>query len=249
MFINRSDKMTKTVLVTGASKGIGKGIAIDAAKAGYCVVVHYGRDTLGAKETLKTIQEYGGSGRLISFDISDRAECLQKITDDINKFGAYYGVVLNAGITRDNAFPSLLDEDWDKVLRTNLDGFYNVLKSLVMPMVRTKKPGRIITISSLSGVVGNRGQVNYSASKGGLISATKALAIELGKRQITVNSVAPGLIDTQMIENISIDEIKKIIPLNRTGKVAEVSATVIFLLSEGAGYITRQVINVNGGIA
>lgn len=241
--------MTKTVLVTGASKGIGKGIAIDAAKAGYTVVVHYGRDMLGAKDTLKTIQENGGSGRLISFDISNRAECLQKITDDINEFGAYYGVILNAGITRDNAFPALLDDDWDKVIRTNLDGFYNVLKPAVMPMVRAKKTGRIITISSLSGVVGNRGQVNYSASKGGLISAKKSLSIELGKRQITVNSVAPGLIDTQMIENIPIDDVKKIIPLNRTGTVEEVSATVTFLLSEGAAYITRQVINVNGGIA
>ncbi len=241
--------MSKTVLVTGASKGIGKAIALDAAKAGYTVVVHYGRDALGAKDTLKTIEKAGGSGRLITFDIADRAVCLQKITADIEEFGAYYGVILNAGITRDNAFPTLLDDDWDQVLRTNLDGFYNVLKPVVMPMVRAKKPGRIITISSLSGVAGNRGQVNYSASKGGLISATKSLAIELGKRQITVNSVAPGLIDTQMIENLPLDDIKKIIPLNRIGTVNEVAATVTFLLSEGAGYITRQVINVNGGIA
>lgn len=240
--------MSKTVLVTGASKGIGKAIALDAAKAGYTVVVHYGRDALGAKDTLKTIEKADGSGRLITFDIADRAVCLQKITADIEEFGAYYGVILNAGITRDNAFPALLDDDWDQVLRTNLDGFYNVLKPVVMPMVRAKKPGRIITISSLSGVAGNRGQVNYSASKGGLISATKSLAIELGKRQITVNSVAPGLIDTQMIANLPLDDIKKIIPLNRIGTVNEVAATVTFLLSEGAGYITRQVINVNGGI-
>ncbi|HCU06221.1 MAG TPA: 3-oxoacyl-ACP reductase FabG [Holosporales bacterium] len=241
--------MSKTVLVTGASKGIGKAIALDAAKAGYTVVVHYGQDALGASDTLKTIEKEGGSGRLITFDISDRAACLKKITADIENFGAYYGVILNAGITRDNAFPALLDDDWDQVLRTNLDGFYNVLKPVVMPMVRAKKPGRIITISSLSGVAGNRGQVNYSASKGGLISATKSLAIELGKRQITVNSVAPGLIDTQMIEKLPIEDIKKIIPLNRIGTVNEVAATVTFLLSEGAAYITRQVINVNGGIA
>ncbi|CAO4835984.1 MAG: 3-oxoacyl-[acyl-carrier-protein] reductase FabG [Holosporales bacterium] len=249
MFINRRNKMKKSVLVTGASKGIGKAIAIAASKEGYDVVVHYGKDQKGALETIKEIEDQGGSARFISFDISNRQECASVIAQDIEKFGAYYGVVLNAGVTRDNAFPALEDDDWDIVLRTNLDGFYNVLKPIIMPMVRSKKTGRIITISSISGIEGNRGQTNYSASKGGIIAASKALAIELGKRQITVNSVAPGLIDTQMIEHLPLDDIKKMIPLQRVGLVSEVAATVVFLLSDGAGYITRQIIQVDGGLA
>lgn len=241
--------MKKTVLITGASKGIGQGIALAVSKEGYDVVVHYGRDENGANETVKMIENQGGRARLISFDIANRSECATKITQDIEQFGSYYGVVLNAGITRDNAFPALEDDDWDCVLRTNLDGFYNVLKPLIMPMVRSKKPGRIITMSSVSGVEGNRGQTNYSASKGGLIAASKALAIELGKRQITVNSIAPGLINTQMIEHLPLDDLKKMIPLQRIGQISEVAATVVFLLSEGASYITRQVIHVDGGLA
>ncbi|CAO5675889.1 MAG: 3-oxoacyl-[acyl-carrier-protein] reductase FabG [Holosporales bacterium] len=241
--------MKKTVLITGASKGIGQGIALAVSKEGYDVVVHYGRDENGANETVKMIENQGGRARLISFDIANRSECATKITQDIEQFGSYYGVVLNAGITRDNAFPALEDDDWDCVLRTNLDGFYNVLKPIIMPMVRSKKPGRIITMSSVSGVEGNRGQTNYSASKGGLIAASKALAIELGKRQITVNSIAPGLINTQMIEHLPLDDLKKMIPLQRIGQISEVAATVVFLLSEGASYITRQVIHVDGGLA
>lgn len=240
--------LDKTVLITGASKGIGRSIAIEVAKE-YEVVVHYNSDALGAEETLKTINDNGGCGRLISFDISNRQECFSKIETDIAEFGAYYGVVLNAGISRDNAFPALEDDDWDRVIHTNLDGFYNVLKPIIMPMVHRKKSGRIVALSSLSGVVGNRGQVNYSAAKAGIIGATKALAVELAKRNITVNAVAPGLIDTHMISELPLEEMKKIIPMRRIGKPEEVAATVKFLLSEGAGYITRQVINVNGGIA
>lgn len=238
----------KTVLITGASKGIGRSIAIEVAKE-YEVVVHYNSDALGAEETIKTIKDNGGCGRLISFDVSNREECLAQINKDIQEFGAYYGVVLNAGISRDNAFPALEDDDWDRVIHTNLDGFYNVLKPIIMPMVHRKKPGRIVALSSLSGVAGNRGQVNYSAAKAGIIGATKALAVELAKRNITVNAVAPGLIDTHMISELPLEEMKKIIPMQRIGKPEEVAATVKFLLSEGASYITRQVINVNGGIA
>ncbi|NCP62657.1 MAG: 3-oxoacyl-ACP reductase FabG [Alphaproteobacteria bacterium] len=236
------------VLVTGAGKGIGKAIALDAAKAGYDIAIHYGRDRQGAQDTLKSVQDLGRKGHLLSFDLADREACRLALEADIAEHGTYYGVVLNAGIARDNAFPALEDEDWDQVIRTNLDGFYNVLKPLVMPLVRTRKPGRIITISSLSGLTGNRGQVNYSASKAGIIGATKALALELAKRQITVNCVAPGVIETQMIDHIPQEEIKKMIPLRRFGRPEEVAATVTFLLSKSAGYITRQVISVNGGM-
>lgn len=238
----------KTILVTGASKGIGQAIAIDAAKAGYNIVIHYGHDEKGALETLKYVEEHGANGRIVSFNIADRQACREVLEADIATHGAYYGVVLNAGISRDNAFPSLEDEEWDSVIHTNLDGFYNVLKPIVMPMVRSRKPGRIITLSSVSGVAGNRGQVNYSASKAGIIGATKALALELAKRQITVNCVAPGVIETQMVEELPLDEIKKMVPLRRLGKPEEIAATTTFLLSNGAAYITRQVISVNGGI-
>ena len=238
----------KTVLVTGASKGIGRAIALSTAQSGYEVAVHYGKDKLGAEETLSLIESEGGQARLLSFDIANRKECRTALEADINEHGTYYGVVLNAGIARDNAFPALEDSDWDDVIHTNLDGFYNVLKPLIMPMVRRRKPGRIVTLSSVSGVAGNRGQVNYSASKAGIIGATKALALELAKREITVNCVAPGVIETVMTEDLPLEELKKIIPMRRMGHVKEVASTVTFLLSEDAGYITRQVISVNGGI-
>lgn len=242
--------MKKTVLVTGASKGIGRSIALAVAKEGYDIAVHYNKNEQEATKTLHVIQEMGRQGRLLSFDIADREACKTILEADMAEHGCYYGVILNAGITKDTAFPAMEDEDWDSVIHTNLDGFYNVLKPVVMPMVRTRKPGRIITISSVSGIIGNRGQVNYSASKAGLIGATKALAVELGKRNITVNCIAPGLIDTDMIAQlqIPIDEMLKAIPINRMGKPEEVGATVAFLLSEGAAYITRQVISVNGGL-
>jgi 3-oxoacyl-[acyl-carrier protein] reductase len=238
----------KTVLVTGASKGIGRAIAVQAAKEGYALVIHYHKDLQGAEETLRQVQSFQGKGRLLSFDIADREACKRALMDDIARFGIYYGVVLNAGIARDNAFPALTDEEWDCVIHTNLDGFYNVLKPLVMPMVQARKPGRIVTLSSVSGLMGNRGQTNYSAAKAGIMAATKSLAVELAKRDITVNCVAPGAIETQMTEELPLDEVQKVIPLRRLGKPEEVAAPVLFLLSEAAGYITRQVISVNGGL-
>lgn len=238
----------KTVIVTGASKGIGRAIAIESAKSGYDVVVHYGKDLQGAHETLAQVLSFGVKGRILTFDIANREECKTRLMEDISEFGSYYGAVLNAGIVRDNAFPAMTDEDWDQVIHTNLDGFYNVLKPIVMPMVQSRKPGRIVTLSSVSGIMGNRGQTNYSAAKAGIIGASKALAIELAKRNITVNVVAPGAIESQMTHGLPLDEMQKIIPLRRLGKPEEVAAAVVFLLSVGAGYITRQVISVNGGL-
>lgn len=239
--------MTRTILVTGASKGIGRAIALQLAKDEFQIIVHYGHDQEGAEKTLADIHALNGQGRLLSFDISDRAQCLEVLQSDIATHGAYYGAVLNAGIARDAAFPAMLDEEWDAVLSTNLDGFYNVLKPVVMPIVSARKGGRIVTLSSVSGVAGNRGQVNYSAAKAGIIGATKSLAIELAKRAITVNCVAPGIIKTQMTTDIS-EDVLDAVPMRRMGTVDEVASAVSFLCSDRASYITRQVISVNGGM-
>ncbi|MCH5290530.1 MAG: 3-oxoacyl-ACP reductase FabG [Treponema sp.] len=240
----------KRILVTGASGGIGRAIAVCAAKAGYYVIAHYNHGKEKAEETLAQIQAAGGTGELIQFDISNRDECKAKLDAITEKYGALWGVVNNAGITRDNTFVGLTGEDWDSVIHTNLDSFFNVIQPLAMPMAR-KKRGRIITISSVSGVMGNRGQTNYSASKAGIIGATKALAVELASRHITVNAIAPGVIETDMVKSIN-EEAKKAImstiPMGRAGTPEEVGATAVFLLSEEAGYITRQVISVDGGI-
>ena len=195
------------------------------------------------------IQALGRSARVLQFDVADREAARTILEADVETHGAYYGVVCNAGLTRDGAFPALTEEDWDQVLRTNLDGLYNVLHPVIMPMIRRRQPGRIVCITSVSGLIGNRGQVNYSASKAGVIGAAKALAIELGKRRITVNCVAPGLIDTAMLdEQVPVEEILKMIPAQRMGTPEEVAGAVNFLMSAEAGYITRQVLAVNGGL-
>ncbi|MEY3881305.1 MAG: beta-ketoacyl-ACP reductase [Pseudomonadota bacterium] len=240
--------MKKTILVTGSSRGIGKAIALYLAKKGFNLVLHCRNQIAQAEAVVAEIETLDQSARLLQFDITDRAQCAEQISQDIEVHGAYYGVVCNAGITADNAFPSLTGEEWDSVINTNLNGFYNVLHPIIMPMIRQRKPGRIVTLSSASGIMGNRGQVNYSAAKAGIIGATKALALELAKRDITVNCVAPGLIATDMLNDLPLDELKKMIPARRIGRADEVAATVAFLLSEDAGYITRQVISVNGGL-
>ncbi|MBL7635546.1 MULTISPECIES: 3-ketoacyl-ACP reductase FabG2 [Atlantibacter] len=242
--------MSRSVLVTGASKGIGRAIAIKLAADGFTVGVHYHRDLPGAQQTLEQIAAAGGQGRLLSFDVGNREQCRTAIEQDIETHGAWYGVVSNAGIARDGAFPALSDEDWDGVIHTNLDSFYNVIQPCVMPMIGLRSGGRIITLSSVSGIMGNRGQVNYSAAKAGIIGATKALAIELAKRKITVNCIAPGLIDTGMIEmeEAALKEAMSIIPMKRMGQAEEVAGLASYLMSDIAGYVTRQVISVNGGM-
>ncbi|OBW96448.1 3-ketoacyl-ACP reductase [Gallibacterium salpingitidis] len=240
--------MTKTVLVTGASKGIGKAIAIELARQGFHIVVHYLSDKQGAEDTLQQVEQLGVKGRLLCFDVSVRTQCQTVLNQDIQENGSYYGIVLNAGIIRDAAFPALTEQDWDSVIHTNLDAFYNVIQPAIMPMISARQGGRIVTLASVSGLVGNRGQVNYSASKSGLIGATKALALELAKRKITVNCVAPGLIDTGMINEETLKHAMPLIPMRRMGQAQEVSDLVAFLMSDKAAYITRQVISINGGM-
>jgi 3-oxoacyl-[acyl-carrier protein] reductase len=240
---------TPTVLVTGASRGIGRAIALRAAQDGFDVCVHCKSRIEQAEAVATQIRALGRQARVLAFDVADRADCARVLTADIEAHGAYYGVVCNAGVARDAAFPALSGEDWDAVVHTNLDAFYNVLNPLVIFMVRRRAPGRIVTLASVSGLTGNRGQTNYSASKAGIIGATKALAMELVSRQITVNCIAPGLIETEMLNPEILERALALIPAGRPGKPEEVAAVASFLLSEQAAYVTRQVISVNGGLA
>ena len=238
--------MSKRVLITGSSRGIGASIARRLANE-YEVVLHARSKS---DELLKMAGELGA--KFLTFDVADTAAAKEAIEADMEANGVYYGVILNAGITRDNTFVGLSDEERFDVIDVNLNGFYNVLRPALMPMIRARKPARIVTLSSVSGVIGNRGQVNYSASKAGIIGASKALAVELASRGITVNCVAPGLIKTDMSEEILnsdfLDEVLKAIPAKRAGEADEVAGLVKFLLGDEASYITRQVIGVNGGL-
>ena len=240
--------MTRSILVTGASRGIGKQTALRLGGEGFSVAVHCNSNRDAAEAVAEAIRSAGSGARVLQFDVGDREKCDAVIADDMATNGTYYGVVCNSGIHSDNSFPAMSGEEWDDVLRTNLDGFYNVLHPIVMPMVQARNGGRIVVMSSVSGIIGNRGQVNYSAAKGGLIAATKALAVELAKRRITVNCVAPGLIETDMTQDIDADLVRDIVPARRMGQPEEVASLVAYLFSDDAEYITRQVISVNGGM-
>jgi 3-oxoacyl-[acyl-carrier protein] reductase len=241
--------MSERILVTGSSRGIGRAIALRLAQSGYDLTLHCRNGLAQAQAVAEEISALGQHANILQFDVADRQAAREQLEAAIERDGCWYGVVCNAGLTRDGAFPALTEDDWDSVLRTNLDGFYNVLHPLSMPLVRRRKPGRIVCITSVSGMIGNRGQVNYSASKAGVIGAAKALAVELAKRRITVNCVAPGLIDTAMLdEHVPVEEMMKMIPAQRMGTPEEVAGVVNFLMSTEAAYITRQVIAVNGGL-
>lgn len=225
--------MKKRVLVTGSSRGIGKATAERLAADGFAVTTH----------------ALSSPGTDLRFDVADREAARAALEADIAANGPYWGVVLNAGVSDDAPFPAMEDAMWDRVMRTDLDGFYNVLKPVVMPMITNRLRGRIVALSSVSGIIGNRGQVNYSAAKAGIIGAVKALAVELAKRGITVNAVAPGPVETEMTADIEMREaVEKAIPMRRFARPEEVAAVVSFLFREEAGYITRQVIPVNGGL-
>ncbi|MBN3727054.1 3-ketoacyl-ACP reductase FabG2 [Burkholderia sp. Ac-20379] len=240
--------MTRRVLVTGSSRGIGRAVALRLAEDGFAVTVHCRSGVVEAQAVVDAIKAQGGAASLLQFDVRERAVCRTLLEADVAEHGAYYGIVCSAGVTRDGAFPALSEEDWDIVLETGLDSFYNVVHPLTMPMVRLRKGGRIVTIASVSGVMGNRGQVNYSAAKAGLIGATKALATELASRGVTVNCVAPGLIDTGMLDDLPLEQALKTVPMGRVGQPEEVASVVGFLMSDSASYVTRQVIGINGGM-
>ena len=238
----------RRVLVTGASRGIGRAIAVRLAQDGFDIVAHFHRSEGAANELVDEIAAEGGTVSLCRFDVADRSACERELGALVESEGPFFGIVSNAGIVRDALFDELTGEQWDAVLRTNLDSFYNVMKPLVQPMVTSRVKGRVVTIASISGLVGNRAQVNYSAAKAGIIGATKALAQEVARRGITVNCVAPGLIKTDMVAGLPLEQIVQRIPMRRLGKPQEVAGVVSFLFSPDAAYVTGQVVSVNGGM-
>lgn len=241
-----SMSLSKTALITGASRGIGAAIATRLARDGHTVLINYRSNEEAAQRICEHIRNQGGKAELTRFDVTSREE-VQAALAELQSRHHISILVNNAGLKQDKAFPALDFEAWEQVTRTALDGFYNVTHALVMPMIQARQ-GRIINIASLAGVVGNRGQVNYSAAKAGLIGATRSLAIELAKRKITVNAIAPGWIETDMLEGASLEELLPQIPMRRLGRPEEVASLVSFLAGEESAYITGQVIGINGGV-
>jgi len=234
-------------LITGASRGIGAAVATALATRGFPILLNYRGNHEAARDVQARIEAGGGRARPVPFDVTDHRAATAAIEGLLEELSI--GVVVNnAGIVRDKPFPLVGEADWADVTRTTLDGFYNVTRPLVLPMIK-RRWGRIVNMASVSGLIGNRGQVNYSAAKAGLIGATRSLARELAKRGITVNAVAPGLIETDMIRDAPVEEMTKQIPMRRLGRPEEVAALVAFLVSDDAAYITGQVIGINGGLA
>ena len=239
--------MCNWVLITGSSRGIGRETAIYLAQNGFDIVLHYNKNKQKALEVKEIIDNLGRNCRILQFDVSNRKQTENTLLKDTEKNGVYYGVVVNAGITADNPFPAMEDDEWDRVINTNLNGFYNTLRPIILPMIQNRK-GRIVALTSISGLTGNRGQINYSASKAGIIGAVKTLAREVAKRNITVNCVAPGVIESDMTQDIPFDMIKDAIPMKRMGTAKEVASAINYLFSPDASYITGQVISINGGM-
>jgi 3-oxoacyl-[acyl-carrier protein] reductase len=236
----------RRALVTGASGGIGRAIAERLARDGAHVIVHANTRLEAAQAIASAIVAEGGSAEAIAFDVTDR-DAARTACEGLAAAGAIQIVVNNAGVHDDAAFPALREAQWQRVIDVSLNGFFNVTQALVMPMIRTRW-GRIVNLSSVAAIAGNRGQVNYAAAKGAINSATKALALELASRGITVNAVAPGLIAAGMAAEIDPAVIERLVPMKRAGSAAEVAALVAFLASDEAGYISGQVISINGAM-
>ena len=241
--------MKKYALVTGGSRGIGRAVCVKLARMGYDILINYASNAAEAQKTLELVRQTGQDGAILMFDVSNRAQVVKAMETWEKEHPDEYVEVLvnNAGIRRDNVLVFMSEEEWNGVLNVTLSGFYNVTQALLQPML-VHKYGRIINLASVSGLKGQPGQTNYAAAKGGIIAATKALALEVARKNITVNAVAPGFIETDMTEGLDVESLKATIPVRRFGKPEEVAELIGFLASPEAGYITGEVVSINGGL-